>query len=258
MKIIILVVILLFIIVNKDSFTSTQNVYVVSFAHECCELAQENLEKTAIKYGATKVYNLNLKTLKAPPDVKEYIRTNKRGAGYWIWKPYCLQQILDISNPGDIVIYTDSSAYFTKSLKNIINFINKNNIFVLKHPNSNGFSQSKWTKGNAVKYFNDTPDWCKTEGKYIQFIASIVGIKKNETGKKLVNFWLDALQTKNAHLFDDSKSENNCEDFNESRHDQQMLSLILYKYFKNIPYGDNNNKYGFARHTPINGVDRHK
>ena len=109
------------------------------------------------------------------------------------------------------------------------------------------------------KYFNENSDWCETEGKYIQFVGSIVGIKKNETGKKLVELWIDALQPKNAYLFDDSSSKDNCIDFKESRHDQQMLSLILYKYFKDIPFSNENEskKYGFVRHKSINGKDRH-
>jgi predicted RecB family nuclease len=53
-------------------------VYVVSFAHNCCKRAQQNLEDTALKCGATKAFSLDLDTLEAPGEVKEYIKNNKR------------------------------------------------------------------------------------------------------------------------------------------------------------------------------------
>ena len=239
---------------NKSPFISNQNIYIVSFAHNCCKLAQDNLKKSALKYGATKVYNLNLDTLEAPPDVKKYIKNNKRGAGYWIWKPYCLQQIINISNKEDVVIYVDAGTYFNKKID--INDINKNNILCFKHGSIGYTNQSKWTKMNATKYFNYPDNWCETEGKKDQFIASFVGIKNNEFGKIFINRWLESL--KNHKLFDDSESDiPNCKDFKESRHDQQMLSLILYKYYSNIDFPNYNiKKYGFVRHENINGKNR--
>ena len=113
---------------NISNFESNQKIYIVSFAHNCCKLAQENLEKTAYKAGANKVFNLTLDTLEAPEDVKKYILNNKRGAGYWIWKPYAMKQVIKLSAPDDIIIYVDSSTYFNKSLQTISDFINKNNI----------------------------------------------------------------------------------------------------------------------------------
>jgi len=247
---VLVLVLLLFVVVVR---LRRQKVYVVSFAHNCCSKAQQNLEKTAKKFGADYVYSLNLETLEAPEKVKNYIRTNKRGAGYWIWKPYAMNQILKISNPGDIIIYTDSSTYFVKSLKNICTFINKNSIFAFRGV----YIQSEWTKMNAV---GSVENWCKTEGSKPQIVATIVGVLNNDSGNFLVDTWREAMSVDNSQVFDDSPSTiTNCPDFKESRHDQQMLSLLLYKYFNTVelPHLDNKDYYGFVLHENINGLDRH-
>jgi hypothetical protein len=238
-----------------SEFYNTQKIHVVSFAHNCCALAQKNLEQSAMKYGAYRVYSLNLETLEAPEYIKQQILTNKRGAGYWVWKPYCISQILKISDPGDIIIYVDASTYFNKSMKNIVSFINKNSILAFKHENNDNI-QSTWTKMDAVNYFGYLSDWCEKEGKQDQFMGAFVGIKNNEIGKKLVALWIDSLNF--IKLYDDSPGIlKNCHGFQESRHDQQMISLILYKYFNlNFPKY-NREMYGWVWHEPINGVSRH-
>jgi len=262
----IILCILIYIFIVKSTFNnSKQKIYIVSFAHNCCVKAQKNLEKTAKEFGADKVYSLNLESLEAPEEVKNYIRDdkNKRGAGYWIWKPYAMKQILKISEPGDIIIYVDSSTFFNKSINNITGFINNNSILCFKHAHNaeseRAHKQSEWTKMNAVKHFGYSANsWCSTEGEKVQFISAFLGIKNNNIGNFVVDKWLEIMNPKFSYLFDDSISEDNCEGFEDSRHDQQMLSLILYKYFPDILFPDyDKNKYGWVWHEQINGNNRH-
>ena len=224
---IIILIILTIILLNikQSSFSSSeQKVYIVSFVHNCCEKAQKNLEKTALENGATQVFSLNLDTLEAPMDVKEYIQNNKRGAGFWIWKPYAIRQILSKVNAGDIIIYVDAGAFFIKSLQTNIDFINEHSVLCFKQY---GLPQYKWTTSQAFMYYNYDDDWCDTLGKKEQFMATFVGIKNDEIGNDLLNKWLDVLQPDKGYLFDDSGiKDKNCKGFEDSRHDQQILSLI--------------------------------
>jgi len=260
----IILCIIIYIFIVKSTFSnSKQKTYIVSFAHNCCVEAQKNLEKTAKEFGVDYVFSLNLESLEAPEEVKKYISDNKRGAGYWIWKPYAMKQILKISNPGDIIIYVDSSTYFNKSINNIIDFINNNSILCFKHGEigkEEDTRQFKWTKMNAVEYFGYSADsWCKNEGQKSQFMGAFIGILNNQIGNSLINKYLEIMNPKFSYLFDDSPSNiENCDGFKESRHDQQMLSLILYKYFPDILFPDyDKNKYGWVWHEPINGNNRH-
>jgi len=36
-----------------------------------------------------------------------FIENNKRGNGYWIWKPYIIMKNLDLMNDNDILLYLD-------------------------------------------------------------------------------------------------------------------------------------------------------
>jgi hypothetical protein len=40
----------------------------------------------------------------------EFIQNNKRGYGYWVWKPYLILQMMNKLNDGDILLYLDSQC----------------------------------------------------------------------------------------------------------------------------------------------------
>lgn len=37
----------------------------------------------------------------------DFIEKNKRGYGYWIWKPYLIKKSMDSMKDGDILLYAD-------------------------------------------------------------------------------------------------------------------------------------------------------
>ena len=58
--------------------------------------------------------------LYTPADLSEEIKTHplmqyRRGGGYWIWKPWLIQQTLREHAPGDIVVYVDAGSTLRKS-----------------------------------------------------------------------------------------------------------------------------------------------
>ena len=44
----------------------------------------------------------------------------KRGNGYWLWKPYFIKRMLDNVKMGDYIFYSDSGAYFLQSIDPLI------------------------------------------------------------------------------------------------------------------------------------------
>jgi len=266
----IIIFIIILIILNKSMFLSTTNnkeVYVVSFAHNCCALAMKNLEKSAYEYGSKKFFNINIDSLQAPEDIKNIIIRNNKGAGFWCWKPYLMEQISKIIPEDSILIYSDASTFFVHDFNNIIDFIDNNNILCFKHDpkwidGRGGIHvQSAWTKMSAVKHLGyDMNTWCDNGGKSIQFMAGFIGVKNNKIGKEVISEWKELMSPKNLSLYDYSPSElQNCSNFRESRHDQQMLSLLLYKKYNNIKFPSyDRNHYGWVWHERINGVNRHE
>lgn len=37
----------------------------------------------------------------------DYILSNKKGAGYWLWKPYIIKKVMDEVDYGDVLLYVD-------------------------------------------------------------------------------------------------------------------------------------------------------
>ena len=91
-----------------------------------------------------------------------------------------------------------------------------------------------------------------------ELMGAFVGVKNNSVGNFIVDEWLKSMNPENSKLFDDTFCPNNCDDFKESRHDQQMLSLIVYKYLDHSVFPDHDkSKYGWVWQEDINGNDRH-
>ena len=40
----------------------------------------------------------------------EFINKNRRGFGYWLWKPYLIKKNMDAMEDGDILLYSDSGC----------------------------------------------------------------------------------------------------------------------------------------------------
>lgn len=151
-----------------------------------------------------------------------------RGAGYWIWKPYVILDMLSKIEEGDFLIYMDSGAYLEKSPDDYLRMINHTGVLTF----SLGIhKQSRWCKRDCfIEVFgNDEVDFHDE----LQIMASFLFIRKCENSVKFIQNWLNLCT--NYHLITDEDSINqNYPDFQEHRHDQAILSLLVYKH--NIMY----------------------
>lgn len=67
-----------------------------------------------------------------PSDIDENFReenqkllSQKRGAGYWIWKPYIIMKTLEECSVGDYVMYLDAGAYYVRKIQYLIDNMEK-------------------------------------------------------------------------------------------------------------------------------------
>ena len=66
--------------------------------------------------------------LRAIRDILE----RKRGAGYWLWKPYIIYHELYLASEGDIIIYSDAAVDFIANISHLIKLTEKQDIIVFK------------------------------------------------------------------------------------------------------------------------------
>ncbi len=177
--------------------------------------------------------------------VKEIIKkSGARGFGYWFWKPYLIEKILNEMDEDDILHYLDIGCHIINNKKTefekLINILENDKIGMLgfKYDKPKGKFDSniyfpdreeyKFTKADVFNYFNYLNEVNITNTS--QYWAGSIFIKKNPSTKKIIREWLDVFY-KNIDLVNDSNSIlKNFVGFIENRHDQSIYSLLCKKY----------------------------
>jgi hypothetical protein len=165
------------------------------------------------------------------------LRENKRGFGYWIWKPYLVFKELSKCEPDDILIYLDAGFVIRKNEKWFRYYLSK----LLESPNDtlgfvkpfnhelngkkNYYLESNWTKGDVIDYFGVRNNEAIIASP--QVISGILFLQKSEKSTKLMQEWW-TISSQNFRLLTDEDSFSpNFSGFIENRHDQSILSMLF-------------------------------
>jgi hypothetical protein len=157
------------------------------------------------------------------------ILSKERGGGYWLWKPYIINEILNKIDNGDYLFYLDSKYYFTEDFTNLyIEKIKETDIIVWANkPNEDGYYMKNWCKMDVIlKYdiydlvFNHNAPDCS---------ASAIFIKKTDFSKHIMKQWLNMCCNYSDITDSESVNKNDPVLFCEHRHDQSLLSTVLHK-----------------------------
>jgi hypothetical protein len=165
----------------------------------------------------------------------------ERGGGYWLWKPYIINETLKKINDNDILFYMDSRYYFIENFTEyIVGLLKKQDMIVWnRKPNCRLFYMKEWCKMDVINKYNIYKD-VFVDNKLICWAGAIV-VRKTDTTCAYISEWLDMCCDYNNITDSPSITPNN-RTFKEHRHDQSLLTIILYKY--NIPMHNwENNRY---------------
>jgi len=205
--------------------------FFINYAHNFFYESQKKAIDHAKNFGfLCKEYGYN--------DLDENFKNNninilnkERGAGYWLWKPYIILDMLNKIDFNDYLVYMDSGAYLIKDVDNYLKCIDDTGIlaFQLTH------KQSKYTKGDCFYIINDVGEENKFKDEF-QNCATFIFFKKTQYSINFVKKWL--FYSTHENLLTDSPNlyKQNFEDFIDHRHDQSIFSLLTYKYkIKSLP-----------------------
>jgi hypothetical protein len=159
------------------------------------------------------------------------ILDSKRGAGYWLWKPYFILKVLKSIPNGDVVFYVDAGNIFINDPLLIFNDVNDNNCIIL-FDNRDGMKDGLPAQ-NFISVKKDcfVLMGCDTDeyiyGKHLN--ASYQIYMKNEKSINFVEQYLN--YCKNLDIISDlpNKYGVNYPGYYEHRHDQSVLSLVAIK-----------------------------
>ena len=155
------------------------------------------------------------------------ILNQKRGNGYWLWKPYFIKKSLETLNTGDFLFYCDAGAYFINPITPFIeaSLTTGQDIIcfsLFEH------LERIWTKRDAFILMNcDSPKY--TDSK--QILASYSLWKKTSITMDFIDELLDYSQ--DERLITDLENQcgyDNYPEFIEHRHDQSIFSLLAKKH----------------------------
>lgn len=166
---------------------------------------------------------------------KTFIQNNKRGFGYWIWKPQIILQTLQKMNDNDILLYCDSGCSLNKEgltiLKHYIEMVKNHHLGLLCFQLSMEHIEKRWNKYDTI----ETVLGSKFEEKFKTIISSpqcesgMIFIRKTSETVNIIKEWLSYCE--HYELIDDSPSlKFSFKEFTEHRHDQSVWSLLVKKY----------------------------
>ena len=203
-------------------------ILAINYANQKYRRSQRFNSQTAVDKGkADKVIEYT------PQDIdvlfreknKDILR-NKRGNGYWLWKPYIIKKTLEKMQYNDYLCYLDSGAYYINRISYLIKQMEKDgqDIMSFELP----FQEKKYTKRDIFVYMKcDSEIYTNTN----QRMATMILLKKTDKVVSFVDEWLDygereGIITDQPNHF----GKTNYKEFIENRHDQSIFSLLCKKY----------------------------
>ncbi|WP_372757940.1 hypothetical protein, partial [Mariniflexile sp.] len=185
---------------------------VIEYSPDDIEKSQWDLHKSSLKYT--------------------------KGFGNYFWKPYLVNKALKDVNEGDYLFSADSGTIFIKSIKPLINHLEKNkkNILCFRLL----LIEKQWTKRDAFILMNcDEPEYTDTP----QITSTFVLVKKCKESIDFLNDW-ERFSADSRILSDDpSVLGEDYPEFIQNRHDQTILSLLCKKH-KNVLIEGDMSDYG--------------
>jgi hypothetical protein len=162
----------------------------------------------------------------------KHILSQKKGGGFWLWKPYFILKTLKEMNAGDFLFYADAGSFMLKNINLLVEELRKSNQDII------GFElpliESQWTKKELFIKMNCIGEEFKNTN---QLMASFQLIRKTDFSivfyKELLEYACDEKNI--TDVFDYKIAQEKY--FIDHRHDQSIFSL-LYKKYNLKPFKD--------------------
>lgn len=199
--------------------------YFVTYADEKFACAGARIIKEAKSLGHfTECFLLT------PNDVPDTIKNSclwrfQRGGGYWVWKPWAISRILSQIESGALLFYADAGCQLYKSREwmKFFTFTQRNTFMFFR---IQGFT-IRWVR----RILREAFPYGDKKTSMICAGTAMMMINTKRT-RELILLWLSTMLEHPEYVMDVPKQDRLKEDvsFIENRHDQAVLSGLLYKY----------------------------
>lgn len=202
--------------------------YLISFATVEFHESQQRLKKSAYAHGVDKVFEYSQQDIRKTTFYRENrsILDQRRGAGYWLWKPYLLLETLKKVPEESIVVYSDAGIEIIRDLEPLFTICKKNSPFALF--SNAGHLNRTWTKRDCFVLMDcDTEEYWNGQN----ILASFHLWRKCEKSLSFLEQWLS--YSRDPRVLTDIANQcrrDNFPEFIEHRHDQSVLSILAIRW----------------------------
>ena len=130
-------------------------IHLITYATPNFLQSARDLRHSAARYGIeTTVFGPRTRIVKSFADDHPEIMRAKRGAGYWLWKPFIILETLKSLPDGDVLMYCDAGAELVADPQPLAELATVCTILLFhqaRHPGDEGAHLlRKWTKRDAL------------------------------------------------------------------------------------------------------------
>jgi hypothetical protein len=161
----------------------------------------------------------------------EFLSTNERGYGYWLWKPYIIYKNMKRLHDDDILVYADAGCHLNTIGQDRFHEYMKmleESEFGMICFQLGGCTEYKYTKKGLMQYMQATPAQMNSD----QIMASVVMMKKTPHTTRFLEEWYRIAS--NYSLINDDISMMETSGFIAHRHDQSIYSLLVKQQSDNM------------------------
>ena len=200
---------------------------LVNFSDKNFEQSRIRLNASALSNGIDKILSRDETFIKNTDFFKnqQKIFKNKKGFGYWIWKPFLILDALNNSNNGDVIVYSDAGIEITDNISPLVSLCLKHDILLFANAK---LKNSFWVKRDCFILMNaDSKNFWNGP----QTDASFCLFSNSEQSKNFVEEWLSYCV--DERIIGDMRNlmgRRNFWGFQAHRHDQSVLSLLAIKH----------------------------
>jgi len=182
-------------------------------------------------------------TIENPDTIADFINEhktffeNKRGYGYWIWKPYIIERKLEQINEGDYLVYLDSGGtILNKDFDRYEKILNEKDVITFA---LHEFELCRFLKMRVINHFDIVNNHNILSSPMVE--SGCIILKKSQFSVNFIKQWKELCLRDNYSLInDDLFGETQHEKFSGHRHDQSILSVIcrLNEHNVHVAHGE--------------------
>jgi hypothetical protein len=192
------------------------------------------LRRQAIKssiFTTVKAYNLKLLRDEFPSfwaKHEEFLLSNRRGLGYFLWKPFLLSSTLAAMEENDFLMYADAGCEIisNETVDLLDLFPTEPNVDLAVVPLEAHHTNERWTNKRCCSHFHNARRFTCLP----QMATTFFFVRNTKRARAFGERWLELSVVDDCSNLIDRPGSGESKVFEAHRHDQSIFSFLAYEW----------------------------